>query len=494
MEDLKKNEGDLILQQGFGAETDREKLLAVEAEEEHSFAYLDPLKNESEPASFLQLLVLSAMLVKDTIMVASAYVGPFVFTACIYKYLGMTVDNMTQAAFGISNSFVLVFFNSFIYSGMDKIGISLSQKLGAKDFSGYRQNFWQGVVCSWGIFFAATLPLFVFSGSLLAAVGIEVQTALTAQKYLRMFLPMAGLEVSSQLVRTFCVAQGQESLIGKTTFANTIICIIIGYYLIVVKNQGLWGSVVLKGIYETLNLLIGSVILRFQTHAETRGFTTFSSMVDGLWEFSADMIQFILGTYSELLGFEITSLFVARFHDNDEIFAYAASASLVNGCYNVGMALSLIGRTRINYLIGQNEQNAAKNLFSYLHKIGMVVGLIACILIYPNAKHFAKFLTGSNAVAAGWAEKIVQIYSCFLFSEFSLYLAFIGVKSIGKIRTLLLINLIFAVIGNYISCSIMSHFEFRSPYMFLNLMLITALVNALSYFISAFHDWSNIKG
>ena len=484
-------------EQAFKPETERENLLSLAGEAEtgaeEDFAYLEPLKNDRDPPSLLQLLTLSAVLVKETFLVASAYVGPFVFNASLYKFLGTSSDSRTQAAFGISSSFQMVFFSSFIFSAMDKIGIATSQMLGAKDFAGYRQKFWQGVVSTWTIYFGATLPLFLFSGAILSAIGIEEETASLAQGYLRRILPVIGMETVSQLVRTFCVAQGHESYFGKISLANTIICIIIGYYLIVVKNQGLWGSVVLKGIYESVHLLTGAIKMKFGTHPETRGLSTFKAVGDGLCEYFTDMIKFVLGTYTEFLGFEITTLFIAKFHDNDEIFAYAASASLVNGCYNVGMALSLIGRTRINYLIGQQKQAAAKTLFIYMHRIGMVIGVICGIVVFSNAQPLAVFLTGTNAAAAVWMEKIVRIYCFFLASEFSIYLSFIGMKSIGRIVLLLILNLVFAIFGNLLGCTILSHFGYRSPQIFISLYFLNTVTNALSFLFTVLHDWSTVK-
>ena len=265
MEHQDHKKQDTNLDQAYGENSNQENLLNKKekpaAGEEMSFAYLDPLKKGRDPPSLKQMATLTAILIKDTILVASAYVGPFIFSAFIYRYLGETVDSRTQAAFGISNSYILVFFNSFMYSGMDKIGIALSQMLGSKDFEGYRQNFGKGIMSTWMISLGATLPLFLFSGFILKSIGIEEETAAIAQSYLRRVLPIVGMETISHLVRTFCVAQGHESLIGKIIFANTLVCIVIGYYLIVVQNQGLWGAVILKGIYEGVNLLIGATIM-----------------------------------------------------------------------------------------------------------------------------------------------------------------------------------------------------------------------------------------
>ena len=141
--------------------------------------------------------------------------------------------------------------------------------------------------------------------------------------------------MNSDFFRTFCMAQGFEDIFGYTSLLSVVVSIICGWYMVIQLELGAIGWVYSKIIYETLTTLV-ALGMMLVTEPETRGFTSISETSKGFCKFFCECIKFSIGSYTEFLGYEISSYFVYISHDKTAISAYAAILNCTTLFYSIG--------------------------------------------------------------------------------------------------------------------------------------------------------------
>ena len=419
--------------------------------------------------------------------------GQSFFRAFIFYFLSSYGDSKINATYGICYSFQTIQFKSICLSLQDKIGIDLSQQLGAENYSGVRRIFSQGIITSTIFFCVFTLPLSIWAKSLLTAIGIDSDLADSCQNLLRLMIPGMMLELTSGCIRAFCMSQGRERPFGNFAIINTICSTFISYLLIARGRYGLNGFIIGIIFMETANLAFSIYTIR-QCKEETLGFPPLDEVIKGIFEFIYESLKFCSSLYMEYIGFETASLFVALTHDNNQISAISSSYAFASICFQTGSSFSSIGRTRINILIGKKLSSTAKNVWKMIYFLSLSIGWFLSIVIFANRNSIAGFYASNLPETQIHLLKLIKIYSIFCPFEMSICTVIIGLRSIGKAHLSSLFSIIYLVlVNNTINLILYANGLTEDFYYFTSVYSTYLLFNLTGYSITTVTDWKEIS-
>ena len=434
-----------------------------------------------------------AKLIKETFMISFSTLGSQILVTSGFFLLNYISDNEGQAALGIAMTYNVIFFYGLFLSISEKAGIDMSQAFGAKRYDLTKKVFTQGAITNASLFLLTTVPIFLLAEHILVFANIDPKAAYRCQKILTYMLVADAIELAGDYIRAFCMAQGFETVFGATSLLSFIISAIFGYILVVVYSFGPIGWVMSKFIYETILLLVALVAMT-ACHPQTIGVTSLSLASEGLCNFVWQSIKFALGSYSEFLGYEIASYFVFRTHDNSQIAAYSAILNFASIFYATGETFAIICRTRMNILIGKDLKRTSKNFFIFYILVLFILGAIIGLICYFIREEITYLYAGNNEYMSESFEKLFIVYCFCIACELSITTVFMGIKTIGGIGCLLLMNFSLFIGGNFVLCYYLTVVKgWGSLAIFIGLQSIFYLESILSVCRVVFTDWTKCE-
>jgi len=428
-----------------------------------------------------------------TLLTTFSTLGSQILTAAGYILLNLNDEVDAQSNLGIALIFNLAFFYGFFLSMVDKLGIDLSVSFGAKNYDQTKKTLNQGAIASVLAFCLLTLPASIFSKQILVLVNIEPPQAEKCKVIILGLLASNFLEMIGDFTREFCMAQGIESIFGHTCLLSAIISVCFGYYFVVELGLGAIGWVYSKTIYELITLIVALAVF-FKTHARTRGFVPIKEVVDGFWPFFWTSVSFAVGSYSEFLGNEIASYFIFLSKDEPLIAGFSAVLNISALFYSMGETFAIICRTRMNLLIGKQLFQLGKNFFLvFILSLATFGAAVGCV-IFTFRHQLTSIYAGNSPTTSKYFLDLISIYSFCLPSELTITSSFMGIKTIGSIGFLLLLNLLLFVGANFFSCYYLTVVLKRSPYYILiTVQSLFYLENILCLVKVMMTDWTGLK-
>ena len=433
-------------------------------------------------------------IISSSLIVSVSMVGSLILSSAGFICLNILGDALIQASFGLFVSYQLVFFFGLNVALMDKTGLSLSQAFGEGNFRLFRKVTSQGIATCLIVFGGFTIPMMLFSKNVLTSIGIAPENAAIVQTANYLMLPVFILQTVADFVRTICMAQGHETIFGKISTVNSLVCCIISYLLVVKCNMSILGWIISKTLYEIGNLAASAYVYKFMVHEQTRGVAPVEEAKEGFWEFFVDSLKFCFGSYSDLFGFESTTYFIALSHDNNIIAAWSSIISFAYSVYTLGMSFSVTCRTRVNILVGMNRLENAKNFFLFHMYSTFAFGVTLAILLFlfmPNI--MARVYANANDTMREYFVVMFKIYCVAIPSEVTAYSSFTGVKTIGKVLHIVYYNIIFLISANAIGDFILMVCGLSPTYMMAWTYSMVYVVNILCFITSIKYDWTSIK-
>ena len=157
--------------------------------------------------------------------------------------------------------------------------------------------------------------------------------------------------------------------------------------------------------------------------------------------------------------------------------------------YTLGMSFAIIYRTRLNIMIGMGKPEVAKKAFVFFYKISSFVGLIVGIFLYIIRDFLSRQYAGNNEAIRGYYVDLLIVYCLVCTSEVSIYTAFVGMKTVGKIVELLTLNAIVLMIGNFVGCFILEKLGFGAVGFWSMVMSVLLVLNVLCVYYTLRDDW-----
>lgn len=127
-----------------------------------------------------------------------------------------------------------------------------------------------------GLFFIFIAPLWVFSGQLFQALGLQKELSMTTGTFLRSLLASGLLQVVSECSKKFLQVQGESDAVGWVTVVAACVGALVSYVTVNFSNLGLWGCSVAFTIYQFLNVVgFVSLMIREPSVRESMRFSAF---------------------------------------------------------------------------------------------------------------------------------------------------------------------------------------------------------------------------
>lgn len=268
----------------------------------------------------------------------------------------------------------------------------------------------------------AYLPFLYFSRELLTF--IDMSTFIAKGYYDIAWKAVLGdlFDCIQMYLMEFCYSQRIESIFAPLTWINLVISVGLILLLDLRYGYSLDGWIIGRTTFYMLNSIAFFVVYITQTHKDSRGFCSLTTAMKNIREFVGDGITYSIGNMMEWISFETGIFFTGLTRDTNQI---AALGSLMNLSYimtDIGSGFLIIGRTRVNYLLGAGLTKASKKMAA-LALMSCIVPAIFLGLSLFFAKDYIALLYASNDLLE--KENLVSLYSIYNFFtiiELSLYL------------------------------------------------------------------------
>lgn len=300
-----------------------------------------------------------------------------------------------------------------------------------------------------------TFPLFYFSGSLLSLIGSEDEIYKSLTAITKLIFPSLIIQALSEIIKTYCNAQGIEKTIG---FFNIIITIGLSplcYYFSISSGMGVMGFILYKYFVDFLNLFFAAFVYRRYCHEKLKGLSFNNYPENGhkeFWNYIKECTRYLFSFYFEGIGLEICTFLVISREDLATVTAFIQFINFVSTVYSIGIGLSILVRTRINFLFGKKKYITAKNFFWFFWKVLISLGLLIGIGgFYTFSRGIASLYT-HNEESEKLLGKMLEIYGFIYWSEIAIASSMTSIRSLGRVNYLTIFHLIFTDCLSFTLC------------------------------------------
>lgn len=433
-----------------------------------------------------------ATLLLETIILSISLVGEEIVISSNFVFLSSAQHTVLLATFGIISSYCEVFFASLIISFVDKLGIAYAVAFGERDHPKCKKIFTQGFLFACAVFIFAISPLAIYSKDILYGLGIAEDHVFAGGRCLKMLLTSIGIRLVKEVLKTFCLSQGIESIFGLSGLPLVIACTALNYYLVVHARYELLGYVISITVYECASFIVALIAMRSAVPG-TMGFVSLTTASEGLLIFFWDCVKFMASSYLEFVAYEFVTYMVAQSQDDDIIAGHTATFSISMIVYSFGLAFSNICRTRIIILIGMKESTAAKNFFRIYWTCVLFTGVLTTSACYLAREYIADLYVGTTSIVLRRYFLIfLTIYIIEMPSELTLQTTLLGIRTINKINTQVLMNFVLLCFCHPLIC-ILIYISGLIPYWyFISQAFFIVLLNILSTTICFASSWDKL--
>ena len=133
-----------------------------------------------------------------------------------------------------------------------------------------------------GLFMLIIAPIWVFSGSMFAALGQEPVFAHATGRFIIFMLPAGALQVIAECLRKLLQVQGESNSVGAATALASVVAVILDVVLVRWTSLGLLSVPCAFAIYQivTMLLLLGSIT--YKPVIRRTWCSSITGMLDGL--------------------------------------------------------------------------------------------------------------------------------------------------------------------------------------------------------------------
>ena len=246
-------------------------------------------------------------------------------------------------------------------------------------------------------------------------------------------------------------------------------------------------------LFFSLNSITFLAVYYTKTHPATRGFASIKEASKGLGAFARDGLTFWISNVFEWSGWEICGYYNALSHDNNQISAFSSMMNIVYIVIDIGFGFLVVGRTRVNYLLGAGYSTAAK-------KVGLVslvavgcTSLITGTIIYLLRNPIANMYASNSEETLGYLVKMLALYRFFLAADMGYTSIATLMRSTNNVVFSTSVCIAFCIVGNFSVCWYMRKYLdidcidiFISMYACISIAMILCVLRLIMF------DWSKI--
>lgn len=412
-----------------------------------------------------------------------------------YFILNIRDETVLQGSFGVYTMFRSLLFTTFFHAIALRMSISASQCFGGgADLSVGKKYLTQAYLLFLIHFVVIYYPFTMFCEEILVAMNITDDIANGFKQIAIKCLVNDFFDVVQQFIMEYCYAQNIESIFSPIGWTNFGISMVISLVLAFTLDMGFDGWIIGRTIYYLMNIVAFLVVYYTKTNKKSRGLCSISEAMKGFPEFVKGALGFYVGSVFEWVGFEVGTYFVALFHDNNQIAAFASAVSIVNFIYHFGLGFLVIGRTRINYLLGAGFHRAAKKIAAIVIAAGIISGLLVGLLVFLIRVPVAKLYASSNDETYNYFKRLLVLYAMYLSTDVNYGCIVTVMRSTNHVAFCAMVLFTCCFILNGGMCMYMRAYwvidctdVFVSVYTMVVAALVTCTIKGFTY------DWSKVK-
>lgn len=454
----------------------------------------DPLKFENGICA-LSIGQLSSIALKTIFTVFA--LAPASFSKVVITMSGLIIFNLlndqkSQALFGIFSGYYQLFYTHLLNTLLDKFCIGISKAFGDHNPERAKTLFSKSGVTTVFYFCVFTIPGLMFSSHALEFLKIDALKAAQVQTLTRLCIPFAFINFISEWLKSISLCQGYEKVFGITSFCGLFLSVPANYLFIYKLELGIKGWIITKTLYELFCLVVAAVVY-CRLNPAKRGLASFEATFTGIIEYFWDSFKFILSVYPEVIGFQTNLYFIALRGDDDQIAAYNCTMNIASVLIGLAVVFSIVCRSRLNTLLGLRNFKAAKNYYVFYMTINCLVGGLIGLCLYLVKEPLAGVFADSSEKMRFWFFRLLTIYSIFAFFEIALLTAPLGLKSLNKINTYLVVSLIVPFGGSIVIGYAIYKTGFHSDAQLLNYMILCSATNLGCFLYCICAEWSPLN-
>ena len=456
---------------------------------EPEYTVVDEIISLEEVPNFCQKLFMLLKFGGSALSISSSIFGNVLLYTAGFVTLNLVDEGVEQAAFGICASYLNMFVTAIMLSSLDKYGIDLSVFFGNKQYDKMRTITSKAILTISSIMIFFSFPMMYFSRPILIKIGIKENVAEISSNAIIHLIGMAVIKITAEMVKTFCIAQGHESVFAVPGYLNTISTLYMIYYLVVTHQMKILGWIYSKYANELVNLLIAVVVMYCKTERASRGLNSWMKTKRRFCRYYFETIKYMMGSYTEYLAYEITTYFVALTEDIDQVAAYSCIYNVNEFIYCLGISLALVCRTRASILIGMDRQETGKQFFREFYRFAVFVGVLMGIATYFLRSYIADIYASNDPEQKEILMNLLTMFCIFMPSEAALMTSTITMKTIGKVKVLLLLNCILLIGLNSGGATFIHKTKPHVQNYLLCIICANLLLNISGYFVSVLSKW-----
>jgi Na+-driven multidrug efflux pump len=382
---------------------------------------LDEIKAVDAPYFQIPLFTkikLFCNLIFPSILMAITHSGNTFVNTMGFYIAGKQNNTTISTAFGLTIFFNMISIYSLTQPIIEKVGISCAKSFGSKDYDAVKEHFLRGMIMF--LIYTALIhaPIIIFAENLMLAIGIIPDVAEVSADYQALLFPIDITRLLGEIVVTYMVSQGIESSFGVFTMTNSLIGMGVAYYFGLQKNMGVQGWMIGRATFDLLNVLSIFGVYAFRMKGNRIRRANLSKAYTGLGQYFCDVVKYTIVLYSEVIGWEISTLLCAMTNDANQIGAFSSIVNMAYIVWNIGNGFSNTARTRINYLLGQKKGKAAKNFFTIV-LFGMITfALTIGVILYFGSGTIGDLYASTTPEIRAYVVQLAELYAFLTTADF----------------------------------------------------------------------------
>jgi Na+-driven multidrug efflux pump len=413
----------------------------------------------------------------------------------LYNLLGVALLNYdgnieVQAGFGLYLAFNLLFYQGFMVPLNDKMAVEFGRAFGQKNYSKVKQVFCQSICTAMLLYSCLTLPVFLNCKHILIWTGVAANTAEKTQIIVSMQC-LVGFMVNFLFpAQTLCFSQGAETVFALKNLLSLVIASVCSCIFVIHYKMGLYGWILGKLLYETLNLIVAFTTLIQNGHPETWGLVDFKTLKQGYDDFVRDSLQFAFSSYSQFLGIEAIGFFIYRSDVLVDAAAFVCVLNLGFMAFSIGISVEIMCRTRLNLLIAKGYPQIAKTFFSYYLVAVFIYAALYSGLLMLLTPVLTDLFASSDSELSFSFRQLLKVYYVLVISDVATMTIAVGFKSIRRVLILILFSLSVATALNLLAGYWVTYvLKLRAWHNLLASCVISCSMNVLLIALIMMMDW-----
>lgn len=379
-----------------------------------------------------------------------------------YFFLSRSSSTSQMAALAVYSMIYASIWMSYCYAIQSMLTISASQAFSIPSTIHNGKRYLSQSLLFFLVYsFAFYVPFIVFIPQIFGILGITEDISLHLQSlYFKMVL-FDLIDGLGMIFQGYCNAQIIEDLFSHIAWLVFIPMALFNFFCYSYWDIGMNGWIICFNAYKVIGFLSITYVFYFKSNPKLRGICELKELLTGLGGFTKEALSIWVSNLFEFISMNIATFFVTLGGDAAQIAAMGAIMNVISMNYMVGLGFLLIGRNRVNYLLGDKMALASKKMFFITIVSEGIIALITGILLFLLRFHIAMFYAGENIQTIEYLSKILALYALFIQIDIHYSIVTAICRSLNHVMFTAVVFAIFSVIINGAVCTVL-YFYFKA--------------------------------